>query len=674
MTAVAPAPPANNEPPAESAPVADGVVHRIAFVALLVGTAVLYLWNLGMNRYANDFYAAAEQAGSQSWKAWFFGASDAGNSITVDKPPVSLWISGIAVRVFGLNSWSILVPQALMGVASVALVYLIARRIAGPNAGLLAGVVLALTPVAALMFRFNNPDALLVLLLLGAAWATIAILDDGRVRWAVLAGGLIGIAFLTKQLQALLIVPAIGVVYLAFGPPAWKTRIVHLLAAAAAMIVGAGWWVLAVSLWPKDSRPYIGGTEHNSIIELTIGYNGLGRLTGNESSGLGGGADGPRPSGDGPMGALFGGQTGILRMFSNLVGGQVGWLIPAALILGVVAIALRGRSPRIDLERSTVVFAWLWLLSNGVLMSYMAGIFHPYYTLALVPPIALLVGIGGVRSWQARETLWVRGALIVTAAITGYLAWVILDRTSDFQGWLRWVVVALTVLLVLALVAEKFTAGTFTNGRITSRAMVAIAVIVGLAGPTAYTINTVATSRTGGLAAAGPQRSPLDAFGGGRGGRGGMPGSSVPGGSMPAGATGSPMTPAEMKAAATALRRSFTGEPPPRAVTELLARGAQNRRWAAAAVSALAASGYQLALERPVMPVGGFSGGDPSPTLAQFQRYVAQGDIGWFIGGGGFMMRGNGTAAQIAAWVAKNYRAQTIDGVTIYNLQDSSTR
>ncbi|MBJ7287812.1 glycosyltransferase family 39 protein [Williamsia sp.] len=664
MTAVAPAPPAESEPTAETTPATDGVAHRIAFVTLIVGTAVLYLWNLGINRYANDFYAAAEQAGSQSWKAWFFGASDAGNSITVDKPPVSLWISGIAVRVFGLNSWSILVPQALMGVASVALVYLIARRIAGPNAGLLAGVVLALTPVAALMFRFNNPDALLVLLLLGAAWATIAILDDGRVRWAVLAGGLIGIAFLTKQLQALLIVPAIGVVYLAFGPPAWKTRIVHLLAAAAAMVVGAGWWVLAVSLWPKDSRPYIGGTEHNSIIELTIGYNGFGRLTGNESSGLGGGAGGPRPGGDGPAGALFGGQTGILRMFSNLVGGQVGWLIPAALILGAVAIALRGRAPRIDLERSTMVFAWLWLLSNGVLMSYMAGIFHPYYTLALVPPIALLVGIGGVRSWRARDTLWVRGALIVAAAITGYLAWVILDRTSDFQGWLRWVVVVLTVLLVLALVAEKF-----TTGRVFGRAIVAVAVIVGLAGPTAYTINTVATSRTGGLASAGPQRSPLDAFGSGRGGPGGMPG----GPSLP-GAPGQSLPPAERAAAATALRRSFTGEPPPRAVTDLLGRDAANHRWAAAAVSALSASGYQLALERPVMPVGGFSGGDPSPTLAQFQRYVAQGDIGWFIGGGGFMMRGNGTAAQIAAWVQTNYRAQTIDGVTIYDLQDSSTR
>lgn len=299
---------------------ASGRGHGLAFAALLIGTAVLYLWDLSINRYANDFYAAAEQAGSQSWKAWFFGSSDAANSITVDKPPVSLWISGIAVRVFGLNSWSILVPQALMGVAAVALIYLIGRRIAGPRAGLVAGVVLALQPVAAVMFRFNNPDTLLVLLLIAAAWATLRILDDGRLRWAVLAGGLIGLAFLTKQLQALLIVPPIAVAYLAFGPPAVRTRIVHLLAALGAAIVGAGWWVLTVELWPAGSRPYIGGTEHNSIIELTLGYNGLGRLTGDEGSGLGG-AGGPRGAGGSGEGmnrmlAAFGGQTGILRMFS----------------------------------------------------------------------------------------------------------------------------------------------------------------------------------------------------------------------------------------------------------------------------------------------------------------------------------------------------------------------
>ncbi|MGJ0119562.1 ArnT family glycosyltransferase [Williamsia sp. MIQD14] len=617
--------------------------HRIAFVALIIGTAVLYLWDLSINRYANDFYAAAEQAGSQSWKAWFFGASDAANSITVDKPPVSLWISGLAVRVFGLNSWSILVPQALMGVAAVALIYVIARRVAGPWAGLVAGVVLALQPVAAVMFRFNNPDALLVLLLIGAAWATLRILDDGCLRWAVLAGGLIGLAFLTKQLQALLIVPPIAVVYLVCGPTAVRTRIVHLLAALGAAIVGAGWWVLTVELWPAGSRPYIGGTEHNSIIELTLGYNGLGRLTGDEGSGLGGarGAGGSGGSAEGMnrMLAAFGGQTGILRMFSPAVGGQVGWLIPAALVLGAAAIAVRGRVARTDLERAVLVFAWLWLFSNAVLMSYMAGIFHPYYTLALVPPIALLVGIGSVRGWQHRETLWVRGVLVVSVIVTAVLAVIVLGRTPDFQAWLRPFVIAVAVIAVVGLVVERF-----RPGRWATRAVVVAAVVVGLAGPLAYTLDTVGTPRVGGLATAGPKTGTFPGFGN-------APRAMAPG-------------------AQQAAKRMFTGEAPPRAVTDLLARDADDYRWAAATVSALSASGYQLAIEKPVMPVGGFSGGDPSPTLAQFQRYVADHQIHWFIAFASPipMRESTSASAQITSWVMAHHRPQIVDGVTLYDL------
>ena len=251
--------------------------------ALLTGTAILYLVNLSANGWGNSFYAAAIQAGSVSWKAWFFGSSDAANSITVDKPPMSLWIPGIAVRIFGLNPWSVLVPQAFMGVAAVALLYVIVRRYAGWQAGLLAGLALALTPVAALMFRFDNPDALLVLLMLGAVWATMRGIEDGRIRWMLLTGMFVGFGFLTKQLQVFLAIPPLAIAYLAFGQHTWVKRIGHLLAAGAALVVAAGWWVLAVTVWPKGSRPYIGGSQHNSILELTFGYNGFGRLTGNET-------------------------------------------------------------------------------------------------------------------------------------------------------------------------------------------------------------------------------------------------------------------------------------------------------------------------------------------------------------------------------------------------------
>ena len=175
---------------------------------------MLYLWSLSASGWANSFYAAAAQAGSKSWKAWFFGSSDSANSITVDKPPAALWIDGLSVRLFGLSSWSVLVPQALLGVATVGVVYAAVRRWFSAHAALLAGAVLALTPVATLMFRFNNPDALLVLLITLAAYCTLRGIEDGRRRWVVLTGVAIGFGFLAKQLQVLLVVPPLTLAYL----------------------------------------------------------------------------------------------------------------------------------------------------------------------------------------------------------------------------------------------------------------------------------------------------------------------------------------------------------------------------------------------------------------------------------------------------------------------------
>lgn len=623
--------------------------HRLGLVALLVGSAVLYLWDLSINRYANDFYTAAIQAGSQSWKAWFFGSSDAANSITVDKPPLSLWVPGLAVRVFGLNPWSVLVPQALMGVATVAIVYAIARRIAGPAAGLLAGVAFALTPVLVVMSRFDNPDALLVLLLTGAAWATVRILDDGRLRWAVLAGGLLGLAFLTKQMQALIIVPAIAVAYLLFAAAPIRRRVLTLLAALASLVVAAGWWVLVVELWPANARPYIGGTQHNSIIELTVGYNGLGRVTGDETSGIG--STPGESAGMGHMLTMFGGQTGPLRMFSPAVGGQVAWLIPAALILGVVAIVLRGRASRTDPERAALVFAWLWLVSNAALMSYMAGIFHPYYTLAFAPPIAILVGVGVVRGWQARRRPWVRVALVATVVLTAVVGVVFLRRTPQFVGWLPWVIAAAAVIAVIALLVDV--------GRPTRTVAVVglgTALVVGLAGPVAYSLDTVSTPRIGGLVSAGPRIGPGFGFPAAGGGAGAERSQAFP----------NPGGPAALQAA----RRAFTGEAPPRAVVDLLGQDAGRYRWAAASVSSLSAAGYQLATGHPVMPVGGFAGSDPSPTLAQFQADVAAGRIHWFIGGfAGFGGRAaDRPSTQITQWVTTHFTPRTVDGVTLYDL------
>ena len=244
--------------------------------------------------WANSFYSAAVQAGTKSWKAFFFGSSDSSNFITVDKPPAALWVMEISARIFGLSSWSILVPQALEGVAAVAVLYATVRRWASAGAGLIAATVMAFTPVAALMFRFNNPDALLVLLLCGAAYATT--LSHREIlhplaRFCLCTGG----AGVYHQDDAGLPGrPGHGRrLLLGRSRVRWAAGFANWLAGGVAMVVSAGWWVAAVMLTPAADRPYIGGSQDNNLLNLIFGYNGFGRLTGNESgSVVGGGAQG----------------------------------------------------------------------------------------------------------------------------------------------------------------------------------------------------------------------------------------------------------------------------------------------------------------------------------------------------------------------------------------------
>jgi 4-amino-4-deoxy-L-arabinose transferase-like glycosyltransferase len=282
--------------------------------ALLLGTAVIYLWNLSASGWGNTFYAAAVQAGTQNWTAFFFGSLDSANAITVDKPPASLWVMALSGRIFGFSSWSMLAPQALMAVGAVALLWATVRRVAGPGAALLAGAVLALTPVAVMMFRFNNPDALLVLLLVAAAWATTHAVEKASTRWLLLAGVFLGFGFLTKMLQAFLVVPGLAAAYLWAAPTTLWRRVRQLLAGGVAIVVSAGWWLLTVALWPVDSRPYIGGSTNNSPLELAFGYNGLGRIFGGEGNG-GGARRGAEMAGGFPGGAeaAAGGMPGGCR-------------------------------------------------------------------------------------------------------------------------------------------------------------------------------------------------------------------------------------------------------------------------------------------------------------------------------------------------------------------------
>jgi 4-amino-4-deoxy-L-arabinose transferase-like glycosyltransferase len=669
----------------------EPVWARPALLILLLATALLYLWGLSASGWANSFYAAAAQAGSASWKAWFFGSSDASNSITVDKTPGALWVTGLSVRIFGLNSWSVLVPQALEGVATVGLLYSTVRRWFGPGAGLIAGAVLATTPVATLMFRFNNPDALLMLLLVAGVYGVVRALEDARTWWLVFAASCVGFGFLTKMLQALLVVPAFALVYLLCAPTSFRRRLVQLLIAGAAMVASAGWWVAIVELTPAKYRPYIGGSQTNSILELTLGYNGLGRITGNETGSVGGGGGG-QGGGWGP--------TGWSRMLNAEMGGQIAWLLPAALVFMVVGIALAGRAPRTDRFRAAFVLWGGWLVVTTLVFSFMQGIFHAYYTIALAPAIAALVGMGATVLWRARTNILAASVLAATIAGTAVWSYILLGRSADFHPWLR------TVVLVVGLGAAAAVVGiSYLSGRLAGRLSVAVAVaaiLATLAGPAAYSLDTASTAHHGAIVSAGPTVAGAG-FGGGRGGpgggfRGGPPGGF--GGRFPGGGNGATggngarngaggqtqpgQTPPGGNGNAAGGRIGgggmgglLDGTAPSAEVVQLLKANSSSYAWVAAAVGAMNASGYQLSTGQPVMPIGGFNGSDPSPTLAQFKAYVAAGKIHYFIEGGGFggggfgggrSSGGSNASSEIAAWVAANYTATTVGGTTLYDL------
>ncbi|GAA4547044.1 glycosyltransferase family 39 protein [Pseudonocardia xishanensis] len=666
MTSTLSARPADPHVPDEPPPRPRGrLVQRGSVAALLVATGFLYLWNLSASGWANAFYSAAAQAGGQSWEAWFFGSSDAAGSITVDKTPAALWVTGLAVRIFGLSSWSILVPQALMGIGAVALLYATVRRTSGHAAGLLAGTVLALTPVATLIFRFNNPDALMVLLLVAAVWATLRGSADGRTRWLVLAGVFLGFGFLTKMLQAFVIVPALAGLWLLAAPTGIGRRIRDLVVAGVAMVVSAGWWVLVVELWPAAARPYIGGSQTNSVLELVLGYNGFGRLTGDETGSVGGGAGGGW------------GRTGITRLFGSEMGAEASWLLPTALILLGALVWLTRRRPRTDPVRAAVIAWGGWLLITGLLFSYMAGIIHPYYTVALAPAIGALVGIGAVELWRIRSTTAARVLLALSTAVAAGWGFLLLDGR---QPWLGWTSVALGVVAAGALLGVHRLPRLLTAGVVTG------AIVASLAGSAAWSVATAAEAHTGAIPSAGPAGVGRGGMGGpGGGGPGGMRGGVVQGG--PIGTTGFRPGGAGTGTGGTGFGGrggmggfgSLLGTTTPSAqVTALLQQEAADYTWVAAAVGSNAAAGYQLAAGSPVMAVGGFNGTDPSPTLEQFQQDVAQGRIHWFVGGagadrGGSSTGGSDAAARIAEWVRQTFTARTVDGVTLYDLSGGTT-
>ena len=620
-------------------PLARVSPRTLALPALAALAAVLYLVNLTVSGYANTYYAMAAQAASQSWSALFFGALDGQGFITIDKPPLATALMGLSVKVFGLSSWSILVPEALLGIATVVVLYLAVRRSFGSTAAFVAGLIMAVTPVAVLIFRYDNPDALLTFLLVSAAWAVGRGLEAGRLRWALFAAALVGAAFLTKYLQAYLVLPAFALAWLVCAPGSLRRRFGGLLASAATVALASGWWVAIVELLPAGRRPYIGGSETNSALELLLGYDGLGRLFGNRpaGSGLGSALDGLAFSGGGPGtgGGAFGGAPGLLRMMNDQFGGQVGWLLPVAVLSVATAVVIHRRAARTDRRVAGYVLWSAWLLVHVAVFSFMSGIIHPYYTVILVPAIAALIGGAVTDLWTLRKTSPRAGvALAAGIVVTGVTAWLILERTPTFVPGLGFGVLALSIAAAILVAIPDG----LVSARI-GRAGVALALVAALAGPLAFAADTMATAYSGGDPGAGPQVA--NAIGGPRFG-GGLPGL---GGEL---ASSQPLV-------------------------DYLVANQGNARWIVAVSGSQVSAGIQLAAGLPVMTMGGFTGGDPTPTLDGLKAYVASGAVRFVLvssgggggpgGSGGPGGPGGGNTAR-TAWVISTCTPVTIAGAT----------
>jgi 4-amino-4-deoxy-L-arabinose transferase-like glycosyltransferase len=683
-------PPQGGVPAGQSSADPDG--HRPTWsiparAVIFVLTGGLYTWDLARVGMGNTFYAAAVKSGTESWKAFFFGSLDPGSFITVDKPPAALWVMELSGRVFGFSYASMLVPEALAGVATVMVIYHVVRRWAGEPAAVLASLAMALTPVAVVLFRYNDPDAFLVLLLTLAGWALWSAIETSRTSRLVLSASLLGLAFLTKTLDAVIVVPAFAGVYLWCGPPRLRCRLGQLGWAALALVVSSGWWIAIVELWPAGSRPYIGGSTDNSEFNLIFGYNGFARIFGSSTGGTPGGGTSGTVS-------VFGGGEGVLRMFDSALGGQISWLLPLGVAGLVAGLWLTRRLPRTSLHRAGFLLFGGWLVLVMAVYDDAKGTFHPYYTAILAPAVAALAGAGAVSLWKLGRThRWWSWALPVTIVGSAIWADVLLDRSPGYYPWLGTTVVvtaslaAVTLLLVSLDVVRLKLAGLVAG---------AVATASLLAGPTVYSLTTL-NSATSGVATAGPATSGSGGLGGGApagGGAGRPPGR---------GATGAPPTGAPSGAGAPTGRAGAGGAAPTGAaghapggggggggqsvsaglVTYLEAHQGSATYLVAVDGSQTAAS-YILDTGKAVIAMGGFTGTDPAPTLTQFESLVATGQLHYvYLGGsGGGAARGGGsssTTSTIQQWLTEHgtvVKASayggSASGGTLYSVSPSS--
>ena len=668
----------------------DPLWARPTLLAILALSAAMYLWNVSASGYANEFYAAAVQSGTKSWSAMFFGSLDSGNFITVDKPPFALWVMEVSTRIFGFSGPAMLAPIALCGVASVGVLYSAVRRSFGHGAAAVAALVAALTPITVAINRDDNPDPVLVLLMTLGARFTLEAMRTKRLRHLLWAAVMIGCAFNTKMLQAYIVLPALVLVYLFAAEGGFWKRIKHLSLFTVVLAAASFWWMLIVDAIPEGSRPYIGGSTNDSVWDLVIGYNGLGRITGSEGGPGGGG------------GASFSGTAGLGRLFNDILGTQISWLLPAAAILGVAALVLRGRAPRNDPARAALLLWGLWLGVHFIVFSYQQGTMHPYYVTTMGPAIGALIGGGGSLVWQRIHTAgghaWAWLVLPVTVGVSAVWSITLLNRTS-YATWLVPVIAVAAVVAVATLIALRLQ----PQHRVRLGAIGLGALLVaGLAGPTAFAAAAANSTVNGTNPTAGPSSGMggpggAGGFGGGQrggasdGGFGGAPGgtgsqsgqSGAPSFGGTPGGTGGPSGQTGQTGQLPSFgdgQGGFGGQQGEAGTTgggaiggggggmdaglssaelSYLEANQGSAKWLVAVTSSNSAASIELQSGRAAISMFGFTGSDPAMTVAKLQKLVSSGELKYVLLGGGMGggMGGGTSSSSVQTWVQQNCTA-----------------
>jgi 4-amino-4-deoxy-L-arabinose transferase-like glycosyltransferase len=686
----------------------------------LVGglAGVLTFWGLTHSGYANTYYAEAAQAASRSWTAWLTNAIDTSGSVSLDKGPLSNMLMGLSGRLFGFSSFTMLAPEALCGIGSVLLLHNTVKRTLGHRAAIVAALILALTPVFVMMSRFNNPDALLVLLEVAAAWALVRALQSARTAHVLLCGVFVGLAFNVKMLQAYLIVPGLAATLLIAGQGSVRRRVTQLLAGGASMLAVSFVWYGAMMLLPAADRPWVGDTTNNSWFSLIFGANGLSRVSGN------GAVAGPTGNGS------FGGAAGPLRLFNSIVGGQIAWLLPLSLVGLVLGLWTRRGAARTDPKRSAYILWGLWGVVSWAIFSFSEGIFHPYYTTALAPAVAVLTAGGTVTLWdRARDSAAWAVALGTVLLATAVLALVLLDRVSSFVPFLAPAVLAVAVFAAGALLIARIVPTVWLGS--TRRVLLWFAMVGGLAamlaGPTAYAIATVGKSLNGGDPLAGPviAGAGFGTPGGGPPGGGLGRGNGVgagrlsagsglrPQGDASAGAGGVPGGPPTGVVVGAGRPQALFGNgsgaagaavgsgTSPRGAGPLGGLGADSgagggavsatlvkylethqgsAAYLVAAVGSSTSGSIALQSSRNVINMGGFMGSDPAPSLAKLKGFIDSGQLHYVLlsgqgqGGPGVGPGGESSAVRTRdAWIRSHGtvvhvagQSSSVGGMTLY--------